>query len=198
MGNPSSLFLSFLVKMNKEAIAKHAFKSFASNAQQSENSKYQAHLNQQQAKKYWWNKAPAPDSILTKEERKLLKKVKSRAHFLDRAVSCCCFQIGFDGLIGLVPVIGDFLGLLMALNLVHLCMQANLPNELVSKMMFNITLDFVIGLVPVLGDILDIMYKCNTKNAILFESYLLKRRRLEAGNYPQINAKQSSASAISK
>ena len=87
--------------MNKEAIAKYALKSFVGKASQSDNAQYQTYQSEaQQAKRYWWNKAPAADAILSKEERKLLKQVKSRAHFLDRAVSCCCFQIGFDGLIG--------------------------------------------------------------------------------------------------
>lgn len=91
--------------MSKEAIAKYAFKSFMGTVNQSDNAHYQAHQRdleqqQQQAKKYWWSKAPAADAILTKEERRLLRKVKSRAHFLDQAVSCCCFRIGFDGLIG--------------------------------------------------------------------------------------------------
>ncbi|KAI8337827.1 hypothetical protein EDC96DRAFT_346186 [Choanephora cucurbitarum] len=180
--------------MNKEAIAKYALKSFVGKASQADNAQYQREA--QQAKRYWWNKAPTADAILSKEERKLLKQVKSRAHFLDRAVSCCCFQIGFDGLIGLIPVVGDFIGFLLALNLVHLCMQANLPNELVSKMMFNIGVDFVIGLVPVIGDLMDIMYKCNTKNAILFENYLIQRRREQMA--PSLHRKQASAPAVMK
>lgn len=56
-------------------------------------------------------------------------------------------------------------------------MEAQLPSELISRMMFNIVFDFLIGLVPIAGDVLDIMYKCNTKNAILLENYLLKRRK---------------------
>ena len=76
-------------------------------------------------------------------------------------------------------------------------MQANLPNELVSKMMFNIGVDFVIGLVPVVGDLMDIMYKCNTKNAILFENYLIQRRRREQMP-PGLHKKQASAPAVMK
>ena len=78
---------------------------------------------------------------------------------------------------GLFPVVGDGIGLLLALQLVHMAMEADLPNSVVSKMMFNITFDFFIGIVPVVGDILDIMFKANTKNAMLLEEYLIQRRK---------------------
>jgi hypothetical protein len=91
--------------MNKEAMAKYALKSFAGSTQKTANQRHeqeQLELREQQnaAKKRWWNKNQEPDSILSLEERKILKRVKSRAHFLDRGLSCCCFQIGFDGLVG--------------------------------------------------------------------------------------------------
>jgi hypothetical protein len=46
--------------------------------------------------------------------------------------------------LGFVPVIGDFVGVLLALQLVHIAMEAQLPNEILSKMMFNIAFDFVV------------------------------------------------------
>lgn len=91
--------------MNKEAVAKYALKSFFGNQQKSSNSRLeqeQLELQQQQVKKKWWSKSQAPDSILSLEERQILKRVKGRAHFLDRGLSCCCFQIGFDGIVGML------------------------------------------------------------------------------------------------
>ncbi|KAI9250306.1 hypothetical protein BY458DRAFT_524715 [Sporodiniella umbellata] len=111
---------------------------------------------------------------LTAEEHRVLKKVKSRAHLYDKGLSCCCFKVGLDGIIGLIPVIGDFVGVFLALMLVRTAMQLDLPKHIVSRMMMNIAIDFAIGLVPVAGDLLDIMYKCNTKNAELLEDYLKK------------------------
>ncbi|KAL4215310.1 hypothetical protein AB4K20DRAFT_1964115 [Rhizopus microsporus] len=164
-----------------EAMAKYVLKSLMSDSQRQQQQQQQQQLQQEQQqskkKNWWWNKQPKPESILSLEEQRVLKRVKSRAHFLDRGVSCCCFQVGFDGIVGFIPVIGDFIGVLLALQLVQMAMQLDIPNELVSKMMFNIAFDFVIGLVPLAGDLLDIMYKCNTKNALLLENYLIKRRR---------------------
>lgn len=183
-------------------MAKYAIKQFISNNQQSSsNQQQQQHAEQialeQRQKKRWWNKAEKADAILSPQERAILKRVKKRAILLDKGMDCCCCQIGLDGIIGkvifssfvsvpdiddillsgLFPVVGDGIGLLLALQLVHMAMEADLPSSVVSKMMFNITFDFFIGIVPIVGDILDIMFKANTKNAMLLEEYLIQRRR---------------------
>lgn len=183
-------------------MAKYAIKQFISNNQQSSSNHHQQqHAEQialeQRQKKRWWNKAEKADAILSPQERAILKRVKKRAILLDKGMDCCCCQIGLDGIIGkaifssfvsvpdiddillsgLFPVVGDGIGLLLALQLVHMAMEADLPSSVVSKMMFNITFDFFIGIVPIVGDILDIMFKANTKNAMLLEEYLIQRRK---------------------
>lgn len=55
--------------------------------------------------------------------------------------------------LGFIPVIGDFIGVLLALQLVQMAMQLDIPNELVSKMMFNIAFDFVVTLIALLYDV---------------------------------------------
>ncbi|KAI9249896.1 hypothetical protein BY458DRAFT_525331 [Sporodiniella umbellata] len=133
-------------------------------------------IQEEKKKGYWWQRKRQPVSPLTLEEQRVLKKVKGRAHYLDRGISCCCVQIGLDGLVGLIPVVGDFIGVLLALQLVYLATSSlDLPPEIIYKMLMNVAFDFLIGLIPLVGDVLDIMYKCNTKNAILLEDYLLDR-----------------------
>lgn len=98
-------------------------------------------------KHHWYNKkvTATPDIILSHEDRKLLTKVKNRAWYLDKGFHCCCFQIGLDGLIGLIPGIGDFITTYMALQLVRTAAKANLPNSLLSRMVFNVFLDFMVN-----------------------------------------------------
>jgi hypothetical protein len=88
--------------MNKEAVTNYAIKKMVSSAfpQEPQRPQRPIELVEQSKKKYWWSKQPRPQSILSTEEQRILKKVKSRAHFLDRGLTCCCFQIGFDGLVG--------------------------------------------------------------------------------------------------
>lgn len=99
-------------------------------------------------KHYWWKKDKVftPDMLLSKHDRKILLKVKNRAWYLDQGFHCCCFNIGLDGLIGLIPGIGDFLGVAFSLQLVKTACKANLPKEIIAKMMMNIFIDFMVKL----------------------------------------------------
>ncbi len=51
----------------------------------------------------------------------------------------------------------------------------NIPEEQIAKMVRNIMIDFVLGLVPFFGDIFDFIYKANSKNLSILESYSKKK-----------------------
>ncbi|KAI9244266.1 hypothetical protein EDC94DRAFT_629791 [Helicostylum pulchrum] len=153
---------------------------------------------------HWWrrDKVFTPDMLLSKHDRKVLLKVKNRAWYLDKGFHCCCFSIGLDGIVGLIPGIGDVIGTAFSLQLVRTACQANLPKELIAKMMMNVFIDFMVGLTPIAGDILDILFKCNWRNAMLLEEYLILRRRdelrLEKGEHisPLLDGKLRSADDV--
>lgn len=65
----------------------------------------------------------------------------------------------------------------MALMLVKSSQKVDggLPATLKARMMFNIMLDFALGLVPLLGDLADAVFRANTRNAWLLETYLVKK-----------------------
>jgi hypothetical protein len=52
--------------------------------------------------------------------------------------------------------------------------EGGLPVKIMARMYFNIALDFGLGLIPVAGDILDVLFRANTRNAAILESYLYK------------------------
>ncbi|KAI9321501.1 hypothetical protein BX666DRAFT_1850871 [Dichotomocladium elegans] len=128
-------------------------------------------------KKHWWKRRPEADIILNPQDRQILRTVKKRAWYLDRGFQCCCFQVGLDGVIGLIPFIGDFVGVLLALYLVRVAARADLPNHILLKMLTNVFVDFILGLTPIAGDILDVLFQCNWRNALILEEYLFLRRR---------------------
>ncbi|CAG8602093.1 1310_t:CDS:2 [Ambispora leptoticha] len=80
-------------------------------------------------------------------------------------------------ILGILPVIGDFAGVFLALTLVNTARQLDLPPAIVSRMMINVMIDFLIGLVPFIGDVADFLYKCNTRNANLLHEYLEDRAK---------------------
>lgn len=119
---------------------------------------------------------------LSPNDTKILKKVRKRAYRLDMSLfNCCGIRFGWSSVIGIIPVIGDFIDCFMALMLVKSCQKIDggLPATLRARMMFNIALDFGLGLVPLLGDIADAIFRANTRNAWLLEVYLTKKMEAE-------------------
>lgn len=58
--------------------------------------------------------------------------------------------------------------------------DGGLPAALRTKMLINVIIDFFIGLVPFVGDLADALYKANTRNAVLLESYLRQKGAKQA------------------
>ncbi|EGW34964.1 uncharacterized protein SPAPADRAFT_145671 [Spathaspora passalidarum NRRL Y-27907] len=116
-------------------------------------------------------------NFIPKNDLKVLNKVKSRAYHLDLQLSLCGLRLGWAGIIGLIPWIGDVISLLFALQLVKKAgeIEGGLPKILQAEMMANVMMDFGIGLIPFVGDFINILYKCNSRNFILLEKHLVKK-----------------------
>jgi hypothetical protein len=96
------------------------------------------------------------------------------AHVLDD-----CFRIpgtpirfGLDGLIGLVPFLGDILAGLASCIIVIAAWFRGVPYVTLARMVVNLALDVLIGAIPVLGDAFDIAWKANRRNYKLLTRHL--------------------------
>lgn len=114
---------------------------------------------------------------ISEHDKKILTKARRRAYILDLGFNVCGIQFGMGSLIGIVPAIGDFLDLFMALMVVRTCQNVDdgLPPAVKSKMVMNVVVDFFIGLVPFLGDLADAVFRANTRNVILLERHLAEK-----------------------
>jgi len=128
---------------------------------------------------------------LTSKEEKILVKAKRRAYKIDMALgSFLGTKIGYGAVIGLIPGIGDFADMLLALMVYRtICsVEPELETGTKMRMKFNIIIDFIMGLIPFVGDIADAVYKCNTKNVIILETELRKRGEKRIQGTPQAGA----------
>ena len=103
-----------------------------------------------------------------------LKRLRNLAYLLDNAfrIPVIDYRIGIEPIIGLVPVIGDTIGYLLAAYLIAQARRFGAPTSLIATMLGNATLDFVVGSIPVVGDIFDFLYKPNARNMRMLERYL--------------------------
>lgn len=98
------------------------------------------------------------------------------AHWLDDRfkIPGTNIRFGLDGLLGIVPGIGDTASSLASLYLVIEARRLGVPRLTIARMLINVLLDWVIGLIPLLGDIFDIAYKANRRNIALLQKHLAK------------------------
>lgn len=95
------------------------------------------------------------------------------AWFLDNSIKIpgINYRIGLDGIIGLIPGIGDAAGTLLSMYILSEAAQAKLPRSVLMRMGWNIAVDTVIGAIPVVGDIFDVTWKANARNVRLIKEY---------------------------
>ena len=102
---------------------------------------------------------------------------RTRVHRLARLMDSSIrlpggFRIGVDGLIGLVPLVGDLAAAGTSSYIVAQAARAGVPASVLMRMALNVALDAAIGAIPVLGDVFDLAFKANLRTARLMDAYL--------------------------
>jgi hypothetical protein len=78
-------------------------------------------------------------------------------------------RFGIDPIIGLVPVLGDTISLVLGLAIVRDAWRLNARKRVIARMLVNLGLDWLVGQVPILGDAADFFIKPNKANAALLQ-----------------------------
>ncbi|MFQ3458984.1 DUF4112 domain-containing protein [Bradyrhizobium sp. UFLA01-814] len=123
------------------------------------------------------NSSANPFGSLTREQR--LARLEMIAKLLDVAfiVPGTNVRYGIDGLIGLIPVVGDIITTAISLWLVREARLLGAPWHITARMLANVAVDGVIGMVPVAGDAFDVMFRANIRNVRMLRRWLDKQPR---------------------
>jgi Domain of unknown function (DUF4112) len=81
-------------------------------------------------------------------------------------------RYGLEGIIGLVPIVGDLVSKVISLWIVREARALGAPWHVTTRMIGNVALDGVVGLVPFAGDAFDIMFRANVRNVRLLRRWL--------------------------
>ena len=87
------------------------------------------------------------------------------------------FRFGIDGIIGLVPGLGDVLAGLLSLIIPLAAWIRGVPYIALVRMAVNIGIGVLVGSIPFLGDVFDIAWKANRRNYLLMRRHLGEPRR---------------------
>ena len=114
---------------------------------------------------------------LTREQR--LARLDAVAKLLDIAfiVPGTKIRYGIDGIIGLIPVVGDIISTALSLWLVREARALGAPWHITARMLGNVAIQGVVGVVPVAGDAFDVLFRANIRNVRLLRRWMDKQSR---------------------
>ena len=108
------------------------------------------------------------------EVQAVRRRLARLAWLLDNSIAIpgLRFRIGFDAILGLVPGLGDLLGVLLSSYIVREAARIGAPRSVLIRMAFNVAVEGVAGLVPFIGDLFDAVWKANQRNLALLDAHL--------------------------
>lgn len=107
------------------------------------------------------------------DKEALLHSVEKLARLMDSrfALPGMPVKLGLDTIIGLIPVLGDTIGLGISGYIIAQAKRLGVSDATLFKMSTNVFLDWLIGLVPILGDLFDWGWQANNRNARLLRKH---------------------------
>ena len=122
---------------------------------------------------------PGFDFAQPQSRAERLARLDTLANLLDTAffIPGTNIRFGLDGIIGLVPGIGDAITTVMSLYIVREARELGAPRHLIARMLMNVALDGVVGAVPLFGDVFDVMWRANRRNMALLRSHFAEEMR---------------------
>jgi Domain of unknown function (DUF4112) len=117
---------------------------------------------------------PKPVPISSSPTETQLAQLRQLSNLWDQAIGIpgTQWRIGLESIIGLLPIGGDWIGLVMSSYILFHAVKFNLPRTVMVRMVLNVLIDAIVGAVPLLGDLFDTTWKANTKNVNLLEAHL--------------------------
>lgn len=100
-----------------------------------------------------------------------MKDLEALAELLDSKFKIAGFKFGLDGLIGLIPGIGDVATTAISCYIIVRAFIAGAPLSVILRMLLNILVETLVGFIPIIGNIFDFIWRANLKNINLMKDY---------------------------
>jgi hypothetical protein len=99
------------------------------------------------------------------------------AWLMDESIAIGPWKIGLDGIIGMIPGVGDMAGAAVSAVIILGAAQKGIARSAVIRMVINTAVDGIFGSLPLVGDIFDFAYKSNIRNIQIYREALRGERK---------------------
>jgi hypothetical protein len=99
------------------------------------------------------------------------------ARLMDDSIAVGPWKVGLDGLIGLIPGIGDMATAAISALIIARAVRSGIPKSAVMRMVINVALDSLAGAVPLFGDLFDFAFKSNMYNLRIYREAIRGERQ---------------------
>ena len=116
------------------------------------------------------------DRYVDPEIEAALARVEALARVMDSMfeIPGTKVRIGFDAMLGLVPVLGDLLSQAISSYIIWEARRLGVSRFTMARMIGNSAIDTIVGIVPFVGDAFDVVFRANMKNLALLRAHLEK------------------------
>lgn len=111
---------------------------------------------------------------LDRSPQAVRQRVEALEGLLERAFTLPGTQmkIGLDAILGLVPVVGDWITGAMSAYLIWEARNLGMSKWQLARMSGNAVFDTAVGMIPFAGDLFDFAFKSNSRNLRLIKRHL--------------------------
>ena len=108
-----------------------------------------------------------------RSQRASIERLDRLATLLDTAliIPGTNIRFGLDGLIGLIPGIGDAITTALSAYLIYEAHRLGAPGHVLARMIANVAVDGLVGAVPLVGDAFDVLWRANRRNMRLLREW---------------------------
>jgi hypothetical protein len=100
------------------------------------------------------------------------------AWLMDESIAIGPWRFGLDGVVGLIPGVGDMAGAAVSAIIILGAAQQGIARSAVIRMVMNVATDAFVGSLPLVGDIFDLAYKANIRNIQIYREAMRGERRV--------------------
>jgi hypothetical protein len=106
--------------------------------------------------------------------RQISPALRASVELLDQRFRVLGVRFGMDALIGLIPGVGDVIGMLLGYGLVFEAIRLRARWRTVARMIWNLVIDATVGALPIAGDLFDFFFHAHRRNLDLLQQDLAR------------------------